>query len=382
MKQITIAPQLEQSLLKAIGDGLVAPTLLNPNEISKEGRTVLKSINHLFKHGAKPPLKSSSILFIAVKIFGSHKRDTRRYIRLVSHVDTDIDAKVIIKSARSKEALVNLINEAGAQLSDGVLDRKRLARMVDKEQWSGETLRPLSSRIDHGFPKPPSGPSIPSLPYISKVARGLCGIWVIGAEPGLGKSTLVWQIGLDTNSSEFKVLYYDLDATGEEWLIDNTRRIVDDSKKEFKRLTEYLYYRDSIRNFESDLAAIKPPALIIVDMVQSLPVDIVHRRSSIDKWLLEFKDISKRGYSFICVSEISRNSYGRPGLDGYKETGELEYAGSFCPRLLSEDEDDENAPIEFHVGKNRHSKRKGHIINLERDKKKVFWFNEVEVEED
>jgi hypothetical protein len=45
-------------------------------------------------------------------------------------------------------------------------------------------------------------------------------------------------------------------------------------------------------------------------------------------------------------------------------------------------EDDENAPVEFHITKNRHAPKKGHITNLVRDAKRGgMWFNESDREE-
>jgi len=117
------------------------------------------------------------------------------------------------------------------------------------------------------------------------------------------------------------------------------------------------------------------PALIIIDSLQTLPTNLSHRRSSLDKWLVDFKSIHKRGFTFVLVSEVGRNSYGEPGLDSFKETGEIEYACSFgC--ILTGDPEEEDEPVTFTIVKNRHSKKKGHLLDLERDEKKTFWFNE------
>ena len=139
-----------------------------------------------------------------------------------------------------------------------------------------------------------------------------------------------------------------------------------------------VHYRESILHLENDLNLIKPPALFVIDMMQSLPTMVNHRRNSLDKWLVQFKEVVKRGYSAFIVSEVPRGSYGKATMESFKETGELEYAGSLCARMMGDAEDDDE-PIEFHIMKNRHGKTHGHIINLERDKKKVWWFKETRI---
>ena len=171
------------------------------------------------------------------------------------------------------------------------------------------------------------------------------------------------------------VLYYDLDGTGTDWFIERGRKIYESTKR-FKKHTDKIFVRNGIATMDTDLMRIKPPALIVIDSLQTLPTNLFHRRSSLDKWLVDFKAIHKKGFTIILVSEVGRNSYGDPGLDAFKETGEIEYACSFgC--ILNGDPEEEDEPIEFHIVKNRHSKKKGHLLDLERDDKKVFWFNET-----
>jgi len=194
-----------------------------------------------------------------------------------------------------------------------------------------------------------------------------------GGDPGVGKSTLAFQLALEMNE-HMDVLYYDLDGTGLEWFIERGRSIYGSTSK-FKNSTANVYVRSGIATLDSDLMRFKSPALLIIDSLQTLPTNLFHRRSSLDKWLIDFKAIHKRGFTVILVSEVGRNSYGEPGLDSFKETGEIEYACSFgC--ILTGDPEEEDEPVEFHIVKNRHSKRKGHILDLERDERKVFWFVE------
>ena len=116
--------------------------------------------------------------------------------------------------------------------------------------------------------------------------------------------------------------------------------------------------------------------MLVIDSVQTLPTETKFRRTSLDNWLRIFKGIhNSRGFTFILVSEVGRNNYGEPSLGAFKETGAIEYACSYgC--ILNGDEEDEDEPIKFTIVKNRHSKKKGHLLDLERDEKKTFWFNE------
>ncbi len=377
MKHIVLAPQLERSLLSAILAGTIAPSLLSAEELSKEGTIILKSIQHLLKHGAAAPLKESSVLFISRKIFGSGQKQAKKLLKLMRHQNVEDDARVIIKTARSKEALVSLINEASSQLSEGDFDRPKLSQLVGKETWSSGKLSPVSDLLSEGFPKPPRGVALPSLPIISKATHGFSGLWILGGEPGVGKSTLAWQIAIEL-SEGMSVFYYDLDGTGLNYFLDNTLKIYDGSEKKVVRLMKRFYFRENLMNIDEDLANCKAPALIVVDSMQTVPVNITHRRSSLDKWILEFKEIAKRGYSMLVVSEVPRGSYENVSLGGYKETGAIEYAGSICARMIG-DIEDEDEPIEFHLVKNKHYKTKGHIVNLGRTRGKDYWFKEVGV---
>ena len=377
-KRIKLATDLEQSLLKAISLGLTSPSTLAPEELSKPGRAVLKAATHLINNGASTPLKPSAIYLTSKKIFGGETEDLSKYLRHLDKVSLGDDASAVIQTLRDKDVLVQLVNEAGRQLKDGAPNfltfQTMLAEREETGAGRGHKIKPLADLVDEEFPPPPHGPAITSLPKISKAANGICGIWALGGDPGVGKSTLAWQLALEMNE-HMDVLYYDLDGTGTDWFIERGKHIYKSTKK-FKKHTERVFVRNGISSLDTDLMRIGTPALIVIDSLQTLPTNLSHRRSSLDKWLVDFRSIHKRGFTFILVSEVGRNSYGEPGLDSFKETGEIEYACSFgC--ILTGDPEEEDEPVEFTIVKNRHSKKKGHILDLERDEKKVFWFNET-----
>jgi len=376
MKHIALAPQLEHSLLNAIREGTIAPSMLSAEELSKEGKLTLKSINHLLKHGAKTPLKATAVRLVAMKIFGGGRGTMKKYLRTLEKAVVEDDAKVIIKTAHSKEALVNLINEASTQLCEGDFDGTRLSAFMGSEPATNGKLRSVADDLSDGFPEPPRGIPMSSLPTISKATHGFSGLWILGGEPGVGKSTLAWQIAIEL-SEKISVLYHDLDGTGLDYFLNNTLSIFEGNKKKVRQCMRQFYFREDLNKIDEDLAAMMAPMLIVVDSMQTVPVNISHRRNSLDKWLIEFKGIAKRGYPMLIVSEVPRGSYENVSMGGYKETGELEYAGSVCARMMGNIED-EDEPIQFHIIKNKHYKRHGHIIDLERTKGKDYWFGEVE----
>ena len=374
--KIVLSPDLEKALLRAIAEGVCPADVVVPEELSKKAKVIYGSIKHLLDKKARPPLKPASILLTAASLYGAPKDLVKDYLRSFKEFETGSEIQTILRTAREKATLVSLINEAGGQLAAGDLRVSDLARLLNRKEYV-EQSAPFSDEISDVFPKPPSGIKIQSLPVISETTRGIFGVWIVGGEPGTGKSTLSWQLALDVGS-RLPVLYYDLDGTGRDWFRERTRYIVNDSIKQFKKLTARLHYRENIRTLDEDLVSIKAPAMLVIDSVQTLPTSIKFSKQSLDEWIKKFKDLSQRGYALLLISEKPRSQYGEANVSGYKGSGDLEYGGSVCLQLLGEEDDEDT--VQCHVVKNRHGKGKGHIINLERDAKRVFWFAEQEVD--
>ena len=375
-RKIKLAPDLEKSLLLAIAQGVAVPDVVAPEELSKKGKTLHAAILYLLRHKAKPPLKPASIALTVSNLLGVEKKTVADYLRTFEEYETGPEINTILRAARDKALLVTLVNEAGGQLASGDLNVSSLGNILTKGTHGTETIKSLSERVGDRFPKPPVGYQVDSLAAISKATNGVCGIWIIGGEPGLGKSTLAWQLSLEVGSN-IPVVYYDLDGTGYEYLVDRTRHIVGGDRKRFNRMVENLFLRETINTLEEDLSVIKPPALLVIDTPQTLPVSAKYQKQGLDGWIRRFKELRNQGYTLILISEKQRAQYGEVSLGGYKGTGDIEYAGTLCIQLLQNEDDDDL--IEFHIMKNRHTATRGHIVNLERDSKKVFWFKEVKV---
>jgi hypothetical protein len=374
MKKIKLAEELEQNILQAIRLGLVAPDIVEKEELSKKAQAVYLAINHLLKKKVPTPIKTSSIQLAATTLLGVPPGAVTRYLGGIESTDPGVEVQAILRSAREKALLVGLINTAGAQLASGDVHLSDLTQSLERGAGAGDPIVSLGDRVKDRFPKPPVGFPLGSLPKISDITNGLFGIWIIGGEPGLGKSTLSFQIALDV-AENYDAVYYDLDGTGESYFLERARHIFRDNIKAFKKATSRLFFRPTISTLESDLNVIKPPALLVVDSVQTLPTSVKFSKQSLDDWIRRFKNLTKKGYAIMFISEKARSEYGEANLSGYKGSGDLEYGGTMCAQLLA-DPDDEDI-VQYHIMKNRHGKDKGHITDLERDEKRIFWFKEV-----
>lgn len=382
--KIKLAADLEKALLRSIAAGVCQSDVVAPDELSKDARIAYESICHLFKRKVKPPLKGQSILLTAQSLFGVDTDEYKSYLKTFKDVDVGEEVVEIAKTAREKALLVRLINEAGQQLAQGHLDPRELARLMESNDTRARNpLAPMAMSVQDKFPEPPSGIPIQSLPTLSDTANGLMGVWIIGGEPGLGKSTLAFQLGLDA-ARECPVLYYDLDGTGYIWLQHRVRKIAGDDIRAFKKLTKLFHLRETIDSLDDDIASIREehsegPIVAVIDSIQTLPTSIKYKKESFDGWIVRFKQLSKKGIVIIGVSEQNRANYGEPRMAGFKGSGDIEYAGSVCMQLLQPEGAHEDDPVQVHIVKNRHGKHKGHIVDIVRDKKKQFWFQEEEV---
>lgn len=371
----TLAPELEKALLRAIAEGVAAPDIITADELSKKGKIIYGTITYLLKR-TSAPLKPASIMLAAHNLFGAPKAGVEAFLRSFREYETGAEIMEILRAARDKTTLVALINKAGAQLASGDLQISDLNVILSKGDAIHDKLEPLSARVTDKFPKPPIGLALRSLPGITDITNGLSGVWIIGGEPGLGKSTLALQISIDV-AREFPVAYFDLDGTGEQYFIERLREVFGNDPKRFRNHTKNFYYRENANTLDATIRSIKSPALIVIDSLQTLPVTEKFGKQGLDVWVRRFKDYAKKGYHFLCVSEKQRAEYGEANIGGFKGSGNIEYAGTLCAHILADKDSDDI--LQFVIVKARHSKRKGHVVDLVRDEEKVFWFNEQEL---
>lgn len=368
-KLMKLSEDLELAILAGMIKRTVPLDAVEPEEISKLGRSVLFSLRALDKP------TSADILLHAVEVTGAGKDQLAAYLRAVELAGAGVESSEILRKVRDKQTLVDLINEASDQLHKGSLDLGLLSGLFQKEAGGSLDLLPVADVVKEGLPPRPQGTSLASLRLLSEASGGLMGMWVIGGEPGVGKSTLAWQIALDV-ASRIPVIVYDFE-NGFPVLMDHTREIFSGDLARIRAATERVYYRDSIRSLDADLARVPAPALVVVDSIQKLPGSVEFRRSSLDRWIHRLEYLKKRGYTILVVSEIGRASYGHDAYIGaYKETGEIEYSADFALQLL----DGSGGQVEAHIVKNRHRPKRGLAVMLQR--RRAWLFNEVQLEHD
>jgi hypothetical protein len=95
--------------------------------------------------------------------------------------------------------------------------------------------------------------------------------------------------------------------------------------------------------------------LIIVDSLQKLPTwGLSDRRASLDSWLRAFEQIRDEfDVTFLVVSELSRTGYNSIGLNGFKESGDVEYAADAAFLLKKANDDHGEEILELHCVANR-----------------------------
>jgi len=359
-KLVKVALKLEHELLAAVVKGAASPTIVNEKELSKIGKIVHASIISLSKNGLTAPFKLGTIYTDCLSNRGAPEEDLRAFLQELQVCGDSTDGSVLAKLARQKESLVTILNEASKQLASGDVSLRKFAEITEKQAEAGEKLKPMSE-VKAG--EPPMGIELVHLPTISKAARGVQGMWVIGGYEGAGKSTFTLQLSIELQREQ-KLLYYDIDGTSEVWTRYRIEQAV--GKENYENASKNIYYRGSIDNLDGDLISTPAPACLVVDSIQTLPYEVSNRRSSVDGWLNTFKKLTQKGYTVLIVSELSREG-------DYKESSGINYAGTV--NMLLEKEDEVFLNVIFK--KNRHSPVTGLVTKLARNEQYPYWFEEL-----
>jgi AAA domain len=272
--------------------------------------------------------------------------------------------------AEGARMLLEMENEIQRQLAGGTWQPERFYPLMQ----NGHTapLVAAASLFNGGFPEAPSGLPLTPFPKLNQASGGLMGLWVVGGEPGVGKSTFALQLALVVGEQR-PVLLYDLEL-GEQPILYRVSMMCGLDLARVRRLTARLYIREDIRQLDGDLATLAQPCVVLVDSLQKLPVKAGVGREGLEQWLQRLEGLAKRGHAVICVSELNRLSYGKPPSPGvWKASGEIEYSAWFALHLMADPLD---KTLTMHVSKNRHREQRGLIGRLYRDPDRVFLFRE------
>lgn len=363
---LPLNPELEKAVLFAMMQGDLQPKSVTPDELSKLGRLIQKSIVALSKG---QPIKPNAVIATAVELYHADKTECREFVGSLPDCAVP-DIQSILQILQRKRVISSIVSEAADQVASGDYSLIQLKSLLESQQQVKNTLVPLLDEMD-GDDGPPEGIPIPCLPRLTQTVGGLYGMWLIQGEPAAGKSTLALQVAMSVGRRR-PVLYYDFEQ-GKKVIKWHVREALEANEEKIKEATHQLYVRNNITSLEYDLAMIGKPCLVVVDSIQKVSSAIQYRTQSLGAWVHKLEALKKQDHHVILVSEKRRGTYGEAALDGGKETGELEYAADTAFDLLLPDEED-GSRVAVHITKNRHYKKKGFLCDYFR--KNSWWFVE------
>jgi hypothetical protein len=359
-------PQLERAVLCGIINGEVSIDKIHEDELSKEGKYVWKACREF---DSTKQITPKAVFFHATEVYGADHEEFRSYLKEVVAAGVPQIGTVLDSLAR-KTIVNDLVNEASAQIATGSYSLLSIKGLIEQHITDKNTLTPLFN--DMHDVTPPKGLHLPGLDSINEQVGGLFGLWIVSGMPAAGKSTLALMISLLVAALHRPVLYYDFEQ-GKSVIRWHAHKALQGNEKKIKQATSRLYIRHNIGMLERDLEMVKEPCLVVVDSIQKVAKGLTYRRESLESWVHKLEGLKQYGHHVILVSEKNRASYGEPTMEGYKETGELEYAADAAFDLMLPDEKDSSV-VDVHIVKNRHHKFHGHLTTIERIHD--FWFKD------
>lgn len=362
---------LEKAVLYAVIHGQMNLKNVNKDELSKLGKVVHTALTGLVKDGSLngDGVHAKTVWLAATEVHDADPDELKTFIKEIENGEIP-EIQAIHGALARKRIISSLVNEASDQVASGDYSILALKGLIDAHTHSRNTLTPLSSQMGQDV-TPPIGIPLPCLSKITEATGGVYGVWLIGGEPAAGKSTLALQISLSVGRRR-PVLYYDFEQ-GSSVIKWHVHKALGGDKEKIAEATHQLYIRHSMASLESDLDMLDTPCLVVVDSVQKVASSVTFRRESLEQWVHKLEALKKYGHHIILVSEKNRGSYGDASLQGYKETGELEYAADTAFDMLKPDEED-GSRTDLHITKNRHYPKRGFITTLKRQNS--WWFVE------
>jgi AAA domain-containing protein len=361
---------LEKALLYAVIHGEMSLKNVNPQELSKLGKTVYTALAGLVKDGSLngDGIHARTVWLAATEVHDAGP-EVKDYIKEIENGEIP-EIQSIHGALARKRIISSLVNEASDQVASGDYSILALKGLIDEHTHKRNTLVALQHEMGKDV-SPPKGIPIPCLSKVTEATGGLFGVWLIGGEPAAGKSTLALQIALSVGRRR-PVLYYDFEQ-GTSVIKWHVHKALEGDRDKIDEATKQLYIRTSVGSMEADLDMLSEPCLVVVDSIQKIASSVTYRRESLEQWVHKLEALKKYGHHVILVSEKNRGSYGGASLQGYKETGELEYAADTAFDMIKPDEED-GSRTDLHITKNRHYPKRGYVTTLKR--RNSWWFDE------
>jgi KaiC/GvpD/RAD55 family RecA-like ATPase len=266
-------------------------------------------------------------------------------------------------------ATVKAMNTLVQQAKTGVLDPDAVVaplRELEEPEDAvnlGDYLRTLKE-----IPVEPVGWKLRNCDQITEATGGLFGLWVIGGEPGVGKSTFALQVLLGIAETGITVILVDAE-NGKDATVRRAYLALRKDRDRLARVLRHVIYVPSARGLDTILAKHPAPALLVVDSLQKLPTKLDQRRTGLDAWLRRFEIYKKdMGYTVLLLSEMPRSTYKKPDEDpnpwvgAFAETREIEYTADLAAQMI----ENSMGHVNFYIVKNRNRPRKGFITTLKR----------------
>lgn len=260
-----------------------------------------------------------------------------------------------------KDIMSDLVNNIGSATQALALSEeyKRLSatHYLDKLQEDLFKNKEKIELINTGFKK------------LDQAIYGLCeGLYIIGAPPGLGKTSLVLQMADNLAKEGYSIMYFALEMSREELISKSLSRLsflndmggkplttkeilignmhnevntinnVEACFDKYKEFSDNLFFTEGVANMnvmdirnkvKMHISNMETKPILIIDYLQILaPINFkATDKQNIDNTILELKRLSRDfKIPVIVVSSLNRAHYNMPiSMEAFKESGAIEF---------------------------------------------------------
>lgn len=205
-------------------------------------------------------------------------------------------------------------------------------------------------------------------------------LYIVGARPGIGKSSLAMQMAFYAAVNNHKALFVSLEMTSSQIVTrlfssqtGIKHSILRDGKYNENEINKIVAMADEVKNFPlyiadqtgmtvkdiaSTIEQIEPDILFVDYMGLIQPIKPEDRRIEVDKIAYGLKGMAKHfNIPVVCLSQLRRGAIGSddrkpPVLSDLRDSGAIEQAADVV--ILLHRVGMESTKIEIHIAKNRH----------------------------